>query len=205
MKTLFYFFLFSFLLGCKNTSNKSSVVTKQTTKKDSSEYTLSIGLPEDNITKSEINKSVSEIDKLQLKGDLKSERIGGFNNGYCEIIKYFQDSSLVKIECGCGDCTNFMSTEKYYIKNNNLIFVHKNYIDYGYNPCWSDKDCKENGITEQHKKKILKTRTEKYYIFDMGSSFTRTGNLNDSLYVRNDTLTIENVLDDAIKYLNATE
>jgi hypothetical protein len=210
MKLLLYIIIFILTISCKNKTSKLKMIQRQidsieTIKNNSSKLQSSIFLPEDYITKQEINKFVSEINKLILSGNFTSERIGGFNNGYCEIIKYFKDSSLVLIELGCGDCTNFMSNEKYYIKNKDLIFVNKNYINYGYNPCWSKETCKENGITEKLKRKILKTRNEKYYFFDMGSSFTRMGNLNDTLYVSNDTLSVEDILNDAVNYSNAKE
>lgn len=210
MKVLFYIFIFTLLIACKNKTNKSSETLKPSEgfkdlNNDSIKFKSTIFFPEDHITKEEINKSVSEIDKLISNGNLKIDTLDGFNNSSCEIIKYFKDSSLLMIEFDCGDCTNFMSTEKYYLKNNDLIFVDKSYIDFGYNPCWSETTCKENGITEKIKKKILKTRNEKYYIFDMGFIFTRTGNLNDSQYVSNDTLSIMEILDDVIKYDNAKQ
>lgn len=165
-----------------------------------------IYLPQTKRSIGEIDKIVSEIEKGTKEGIWKSYRIYGINNEPCEIIRYYKDNTLVQIEIGCGDCQNVMSSENYYFEDNSLICLKTYAVNYGYNPCWTAENLKENGITEKYKKDNFKERNETYYFLDSANySLKRTGNFNDTLYVSNDTLSQMVILKNAINYLNAKE
>jgi hypothetical protein len=209
--------LFSFLfVACGNEGTQPSKQTvhklPQTDastihKKDSIVATLfKVILPRQKRTIKDIDKIVFDIEKTVKKGQCRLENIYGVGNQPCAIDRYYQDSVLVLIEFGCGDCSNIMSWEKYYFYGNALVCLKKYDVNYGYNPCWTKEDCKEYGITEKIKKESLKERNEKYYFLDsINISFKRTGNFNDTNYVGNDTLSQTIILRDATEYLNAKE
>jgi hypothetical protein len=209
--------LFSFLFGAcsnesKQTSNQTADKLPQTDtatiqKLDSIVVPhLLVTLPRHKRTKAEIDKIVSDIDKLIKKGVTELVVLSGSDNEPCEIVRYYRDSVLIKMTFGCGDCSIEMEDESYYFKDNSLVCFKTYDVYYGYNPCWTEKDCKEYGITEKIKKENLKERNETYYLLDSTEVyFKRTGNFNDSLYVTNDTLSQAEILKYAIEYLNKKE
>lgn len=209
------FSLSSLLFSCNVTSNAPlnkdhdkpvKIDTEKTIKKDSAIQSIKTFLPTQKRTVTAINKIVATIDKLVAGDNLSTETVDGPNDEPCQTIKYYKDGLLIQIDRECGDCTMYMSSEKYYFENNELIFLYNHYINYGYNPCWTEKDCKENGITAAFKKNNFKTRDERYYfLYQINYFFKRTGNMEDTNYVRNDTLSPSAVLKQASEIINAKQ
>lgn len=207
--------LLSFLfVACGNEQTSSQTAdklpqtdTSRVQKKDSIVAPiLKAGLPGQKRNSKEIDKIVSDIDEAVKKGEYRVEDIYGLNGEPCGIQRYYKDSTLIMISFGCGDCSNYLFEENYYFKDNCLICLKIYHVDHGYNPCWTKEDRKEYGITEKFIKDNLKERNEKYYFLDsLNYSYKRTGNLNESTYVTNDTLSPAILLNDAIEYLNAKE
>ena len=165
---------------------------------------LKVFLPRRALNKREIIKNIIKIDKLikENNGEWKQNEFSTDIEG-CLVEKYFFSGQILYIRLGCGDCSPFMAKEEYYFNNNEIISLKTYSVNYNYDPCWSDKECQENGITEEYKRKNVKKRDETYYILDsLHISFKRNGNLNDTLYVRNDTLKPEDIQKGAIEYLN---
>ena len=186
--------------------SSTSDTTKNILQESNRTPLINVHSPNQKLTITVIDSVVSEIDKFIESGKWRMESVYGLNNEPCEIVKYYMDSTLIKIERGCGDCSSIMSSEKYYFKDNSLIQLKKYVIDYGYNPCWSEQECIEYGVTEEFKKEKLRERNEKYYFLDNEKlSFFRTGNFSDTSFFKNDTLLQMTILKDANEYLNATE
>jgi hypothetical protein len=213
MKNLSIFILV-LIIACNSESKKSeTAVLEKIIKSDSLKIKkdtaniplLKLFFPNKSRTKQEIQKLITEIDALIKSAKLQTENVYE-DDEPCAIIKFRNNGELIMIDMGCGDCSNVMGNERYYVKNNELICMQTHTIDYGYNPCWSEKNCKENGITKKYKKEHLRERNENYFIQDsIHMIFERKGNLNDTSYLSNDTLSAKMILSDAIKYLNKKE
>lgn len=196
MKNITILLLLILLYSCSNSLELDSDEPKA-----SEEIQLSF-VPTNNFSKTEIVKYVIDIDSVVLGDNIKVETNFGIDDLPCEIVKFYQNDTLIKLTMGCGDCTPWMTEETYYFKNKALILFRENIVDYGYSPCWTVEECIQYGISEEEKEKRLKTRTDEYN-FGAELFFMRSGDFNDTTFASNDTLTkgyVIELLEDLIKF-----
>ena len=167
-----------------------------------------IDLPTTYLSESELSNLIEVIDEYVKGGDdqWRMESVYGIDNTPCGIERYYRGDELLLIRSGCGDCSPFMSDEKFYIKNDELIMAAYYFVNYGFNPCWSDEQRTEFGVTEEKAKEMFEERTDVYWLRDsLDIIFSRTGKISDTSLISDDTLVMKDIIREVIWLRNAEE
>lgn len=205
---LIFITIFLSFISCKETTNSTNIIhdtiviqtdtlVQQDTviENDVTNYVTVVKLPTLSLTKEIIEQRIKYVNSLvSNEKAINIEYFDGFD-GHCSVNKYFFENEIILITAVCGDCSIYYTAWKYYFKNDTILYVDYEIVGYGYNPCFTDEELIEYGITDEYKKEHYQKRTDKYFLTGTNDFiFERSGFVNN-LNFSDDTLTIEMIIE----------
>jgi len=143
----------------------------------------------------DLKKKVESINGIVNRRQTNILEFFEFIDGPCNVEKHLYKKKIILIIAKCGDCSPVNTTWKYYFEKDTLICFTYTIEDYGYNPCFTEQECVEYGITDKYKKDHYQKRNDEYFFRNTNNRvFKRTG-VFEHYEITNDTLSNEIILE----------
>src|SRR5688572_2682281 len=175
------------LISCSSAENESTgrkTTAPDTSAKPEPVICEKLFVPGRTISKHDILKLMTAPEEPEISPELEIKTFTTDADGpACEVNKFYLNNELVKFTYTCGDCSLFLTEEIFYVQHDTLVGTISKETWYNYQPCLSEEEMIQQGITPKDREKEIKTRYFFYYVLDsLEYRFSRKINFSEKDY-----------------------